>query len=299
MGLEGLDRAAKLALRKWDAPDDYDSSEETDEEDHVGMKAVLATGDDDDNEMLVEKKDKKEKTLERERFVAWSRRLLAPGCRPPAVLDALRRLAKAASNNDRHALGLPPESQAEADAQEAHAQMLIDQERAADFAEKLINAEDLPTTIPEPLFEGDDDASTAELLDPIAAAFAEAAAEVAANKPPPDPMAGLDVPPPTPPHPEDEAANNAVDAALEAEGVLAARANAACLECMAKLFDEYLEEAVADECVDRCVMDLVDEFCETVIQEKIAQGVLDDAADRAVECARLASEAASEASRRA
>ena len=128
--------------------------------------------------MLVEKKEKKEKTLERERFVAWSRRLLAPGCRPPAVLDALRRLAKAASNNDRHALGLPPESQAEADAQEAHAQMLIDQERAAEFAEKLINAEDLPTTIPEPLFEGDDDASTAELLDPIAAAFAEAAAEV-------------------------------------------------------------------------------------------------------------------------
>ena len=76
--------------------------------------------------------------------------------------------------------------------------MLIDQERAAEFGEKLINAEDLPTTIPEPLFEGDDDASTAELLDPIAAAFAEAAAEVAANKPPPDPMAGLDVPPPTP-----------------------------------------------------------------------------------------------------
>ena len=29
--------------------------------------------------------------------------------------------------------------------------MLIDQERAAEFAEKLINAEDLPTTIPEPL----------------------------------------------------------------------------------------------------------------------------------------------------
>ena len=94
MGLEGLDRAAKLALRKWDAPDDYDSSEETDEEDHVGMKAVLATGDDDDNEMLVEKKEKKEKTLERERFVAWSRRLLAPGCRPPAVLDALRPVWK-------------------------------------------------------------------------------------------------------------------------------------------------------------------------------------------------------------
>ena len=84
MGLEGLDRAAKLALRKWDAPDDYDSSEETDEEDHVGMKAVLATTDENDNEMLVEKKEKKEKTLERERFVAWSRRLLAPGCRPPA-----------------------------------------------------------------------------------------------------------------------------------------------------------------------------------------------------------------------
>ena len=79
MGLEGLDRAAKLALRKWDAPDDYDSSEETDEEDHVGMKAVLATTDENDNEMLVEKKEKKEKTLERERFVAWSRRLLAPG----------------------------------------------------------------------------------------------------------------------------------------------------------------------------------------------------------------------------
>ena len=56
--------------------------------------AVLATGDDDDNEMLVEKKEKKEKTLERERFVAWSRRLLAPGCRPPAVLDALRPVWK-------------------------------------------------------------------------------------------------------------------------------------------------------------------------------------------------------------
>ena len=54
--------------------------------------------------------------------------------------------------------------------------MLIDQEKELEPAEKLINAEDLPTTIPEPLFEGDDDASTAELLDPIAAAFAEAAA---------------------------------------------------------------------------------------------------------------------------
>ena len=43
------------------------------------MKAVLATTDENDNEMLVEKKEKKEKTLERERFVAWSRRLLAPG----------------------------------------------------------------------------------------------------------------------------------------------------------------------------------------------------------------------------
>ena len=68
MGLEGLDRAAKLALRKWDAPDDYDSAEESDDEDHVGMKAVLATTDENDNEMLVEKKEKKEKTLERERF---------------------------------------------------------------------------------------------------------------------------------------------------------------------------------------------------------------------------------------
>ena len=94
MGLEGLDRAAKLALRKWDAPDDYDSAEESEEEDHVGMKAVLATTDENDNEMLVEKKERKEKTLERERFVAWSRRLLAPGCRPPAVLDALRPVWK-------------------------------------------------------------------------------------------------------------------------------------------------------------------------------------------------------------
>ena len=71
MGLEGLRSSGKISSPKWDAPDDYDSSEETDEEDHVGMKAVLATGDDDDNEMLVEKKEKKEKTLERERFVAW------------------------------------------------------------------------------------------------------------------------------------------------------------------------------------------------------------------------------------
>ena len=139
------------------------------------MAAVLATTDENDNG-CPSRRRRRRSALWRA-VLAWSRRLLAPGCRPPAVLDALRRLAKAASNNDRHALGLPPESQAEADAQEAHAQMLIDQERAAEFAEKLINAEDLPTTIPEPLFEGDDDASTAELLDPIAAAFAEAAAE--------------------------------------------------------------------------------------------------------------------------
>ena len=96
MGLEGLDRAAKLALRKWDAPDDYDSAEESEDEEvgHVGMKDVIATADDDDQSVLVEKKEKKEKTLERERFVAWSRRLLAPGCRPPAVLDALRPVWK-------------------------------------------------------------------------------------------------------------------------------------------------------------------------------------------------------------
>ena len=99
MGLEGLDRAAKLALRKWDAPDDYDSAEESDEEEvgHVGMKDVIATADDDDQSVLVEKKERKEKTLERERFVAWSRRLLAPGCRPPAVLDALRPVWKSTS----------------------------------------------------------------------------------------------------------------------------------------------------------------------------------------------------------
>ena len=41
--------------------------------------------------------------------------------------------------------------------------MLVDQERAAEFAEKLINAEDLQTTNTEPMFEVDDDESTAEL----------------------------------------------------------------------------------------------------------------------------------------
>ena len=73
------------------------------------MKAVLATTDENDNEMLVEKKEKEGEDVGERTFVAWSRRLLAPGCRPPAVLDALRRLAaKAASMNDRHALGLIP-----------------------------------------------------------------------------------------------------------------------------------------------------------------------------------------------
>ena len=67
---------------------------EDEEVGHVGMKDVIATADDDDESVLVEKKERKEKTLERERFVAWSRRLLAPGCRPPAVLDALRPVWK-------------------------------------------------------------------------------------------------------------------------------------------------------------------------------------------------------------
>ena len=64
VGLDGLDRCAKLCLRKWDAPTD-------------------------DVDEQVEDVDGEEKpeppTLARERFVAWSRRLLAPGCRPPAA----------------------------------------------------------------------------------------------------------------------------------------------------------------------------------------------------------------------
>ena len=275
LGLAGLDRAAKLALRKWDAPDDYTSSEETEEDDE-------------------ERQEKPEKILERERFVAWSRRLLAPGCRPPAVLDALRRLAKAAANNDRHALGLPPESQAEAAAQMTHAQALIDAERAEEFRDNLIKGDDLPTTLPEPLFAGEDGES---VLDPIARAFAEAAAEQAALPPPWDPNAG-DVPP-APPHPDDVAASLAVDAALEAEGVMSARANASVLEALAKLFDEYVEEAVCDEAVDRCFLDLADGFMEACCGRLSAARALDDAADRAVEGARLAADAASKASRAA
>ena len=117
MGLEGLDRAAKLALRKWDAPDDYDSADESEDEGHVGMKAVLATTDENDNEMLVEKKEKKEKTLERERFVAWSRRLLAvwkstsasgaPDNSSLSHFSAMTRpswLGRAVRNRHRHAI---------------------------------------------------------------------------------------------------------------------------------------------------------------------------------------------------
>jgi len=93
--MAALDNAARVAVGKYDG----------------AMKQGMAAGRDGDPDLDLGAPDKSATAgqeaarLPRKDFVEWSLRVLNPYCRPPVVLDALRKLVRASSAGDLNEIG--------------------------------------------------------------------------------------------------------------------------------------------------------------------------------------------------